>query len=252
MKPKNMIKNQCTFSAMVVMLHHHLWTAFKNFANPILEDIASFWLDWCKVKTLPKANWSDDDCFGFTCVMLYLVVLFLEEHSLWQYYRRLGCWSDWSISSFFTAMMYLLMCKDQVHEKNHKISIILFVSCCHRFCTDTTMYRWPSSDQTSKTLHCSPLTKKNDKICSLGLSWDGSVETSIATRKTSLKSAQKNPNFCAPRMVPLHKHNQDAIFFWGSFWRAWADRGLSVGARIFEDEDYCSSFSIFLGREELA
>ena len=29
-------------------------------------------------------------------------------------------------------------------------------------------------------------------------------------------------------------------------------RGLSVGAGFFEDEDYCSSFSILVGREELA
>ena len=29
-------------------------------------------------------------------------------------------------------------------------------------------------------------------------------------------------------------------------------RGLSIGAHFFEDEDYCSSFSILLGREELA
>ena len=28
--------------------------------------------------------------------------------------------------------------------------------------------------------------------------------------------------------------------------------GLSVGAGFFEDEDYCPSFSILLGREELA
>ena len=28
--------------------------------------------------------------------------------------------------------------------------------------------------------------------------------------------------------------------------------GLSVGPGFFEDEDYCSSFSILLGREELA
>ena len=28
--------------------------------------------------------------------------------------------------------------------------------------------------------------------------------------------------------------------------------GLSVGACFLEDEDYCSSFSILLGREELA
>ena len=35
---------------------HGLWTIFIGFVNPMLGDIASFHLDWCKVKTFPKVN----------------------------------------------------------------------------------------------------------------------------------------------------------------------------------------------------
>ena len=55
-----------------VMTHHGLWTKFIDFVNPMLGDIASFRLDWCKVKTLPKANWLGEDCFGFTRLLYYL------------------------------------------------------------------------------------------------------------------------------------------------------------------------------------
>ena len=93
-KNENMVKTpmhllgHCIVGSLVtdfleqVMTHLYLLTVFKDFANPILENIGFFRLDWYKVKTLLKANWLSKDCFGFTRVMLYLVVLFLEEYSL--------------------------------------------------------------------------------------------------------------------------------------------------------------------------
>ena len=45
---------------------------------------------------------------------------------------------------------------------------------------------------------------------------------------------------------------QDTIFSEGHFGMPGQIRGLSVGAVFFEDEDYCPSFIILLGREELA
>ena len=52
------------------------------------------------------------------------------------------------------------------------------------------------------------LSEQIDKFGNLGLSWDGSYETSIVTWEMFLKSAQKNPNSLPPRMVLLHKHHQ--------------------------------------------
>ena len=42
------------------------------------------------------------------------------------------------------------------------------------------------------------------------------------------------------------------IFSEGHFGMPGQIRGLSVGAGSFEDENYCPSFSILLGREKLA
>ena len=65
-----------------VFSEHKLWTSFEKFANPILKDIASFRLDWCKVKSVPRANWLNEDDFGYGRLMLFLYGQFLSTHVL--------------------------------------------------------------------------------------------------------------------------------------------------------------------------
>ena len=48
-----------------VMSDHCIWNDLRRFANPFLEDIATFKLAWCHVKSLPKANWLAKDSFGY-------------------------------------------------------------------------------------------------------------------------------------------------------------------------------------------
>ena len=65
-----------------VFTDHKLWTKFVDFANEIIVDVASFCLDWCKVKLLLKANWLGEDCFGFGRLLLYVVTQFLSKYDL--------------------------------------------------------------------------------------------------------------------------------------------------------------------------
>ena len=122
-----------------VMTHHGLWTTFIEFVNPMLGDIASFRLDWCKVKTLPKANWLGEDCFGFARLLYYLFRQFTSQYDLVTH--RDDTTSDQvkaltQLMHSFTAMMYSVMCKDKVHKKRHDILIRIFLTCCSRFCKE--------------------------------------------------------------------------------------------------------------------
>ncbi len=44
-----------------ILSHHKKYAAFIAFANPILYDVASFRLDYCKVKSLAIAAWVGDN-----------------------------------------------------------------------------------------------------------------------------------------------------------------------------------------------
>ena len=104
-----------------VFTDHKLWTKFVDFANEIIVDVASFCLDWCKVKLLPKANWLGEDCFGFGRLLLYVVTQFLSKYDL----EEREDTTKEQVDSFkellnsFSAMLYSVMCKDRVNKKTH-------------------------------------------------------------------------------------------------------------------------------------
>ena len=56
--------------------------SFFDYANPILEDVASFRLDYCKLKTLPKAAWVGENVMGYARLMCYLYGSYLENNQL--------------------------------------------------------------------------------------------------------------------------------------------------------------------------
>ena len=65
-----------------ILSHHKKLTAFIDFANPILHDVASFGLDYCKVKSLPKANWVAENSMAFMRLFSYLYGMFLSNNQL--------------------------------------------------------------------------------------------------------------------------------------------------------------------------
>ena len=55
-----------------VMTEHSLLATFEKTVNDDLDEIASFQLDWCKMKKLPKKQWLAEDLLGFSHVMPFV------------------------------------------------------------------------------------------------------------------------------------------------------------------------------------
>ena len=194
-----------------VFTDHKLWSKFVEFANKILVDVASFSLDWCKVKLLPKANWLGEDCFGFGRLMLYIVNQFLSKHDLTKLPFNTTEEQVESLKELlnsFTAMLYSVMCKDHVPKKTHDLQIKIFLTCCHRFCK--VYYSESVTEFWANTCNFPGLLNLTDQIELFGgitLSWDATFETVIGDIKGEgiLRSARQNPESLLPRMVLLQK-----------------------------------------------
>ena len=65
-----------------ILARYGKFTAFVNFANPIIEDVANMRLDYCKVKQLPKAAWIAENVMGYARMMPYLYGMFLSNTPL--------------------------------------------------------------------------------------------------------------------------------------------------------------------------
>lgn len=55
---------------------------FITFANPILAKVASFRLNWCKTKLLPKAAWIAENSMAYGRLMSYLYGMYLKTNPL--------------------------------------------------------------------------------------------------------------------------------------------------------------------------
>ena len=60
-----------------IFKNHGLCARYYTMANKIISDVASFRLDWCKVKTLPKAAWIGENSMAYMRLMSYLYGMFL-------------------------------------------------------------------------------------------------------------------------------------------------------------------------------
>jgi hypothetical protein len=56
--------------------------SFCNYANPFLEDVASFRLSYLKIKKLPKAAWMGENSLAFSRLMPYVYGTYLMNNSL--------------------------------------------------------------------------------------------------------------------------------------------------------------------------
>ena len=61
-----------------IFARYKKFEAFLWFANPVLEDVSSMRLDYCKVKSLPKAAWVGENVMGYTRLLSYLYGGFLS------------------------------------------------------------------------------------------------------------------------------------------------------------------------------
>ena len=123
-----------------LLKEHGLWQKFLDYINPIISDVSSFRLDWCKLKTLPKKNWLGEDCFGFARLFLYVFSQFLLEYDLCDYRDNTTeeqVDAIFQMLNTFHAMIYLLMnTTDDVEKERRDIHVRMFLNCCHRHCKE--------------------------------------------------------------------------------------------------------------------
>ena len=191
------------------MNDHQLWTKFIDFANPVLEGVISFQLDWWKVKLLPKANWLGEDCLGFARLMMYVFSQFLDEYDLvdkWMETTKEQVYALTELLNWSAVMIYSVMCKDTIHKwKKWKIHIKIFLTCCHHFCKEyysaTAKEFWANKQN---FISCLNLSDQIEMFGRVSLGWDGTFNVIIGRAKALLKSSRRNPNSLLPRMVLLH------------------------------------------------
>lgn len=129
-----------------VLTQHKLWTNFCKFVNVIIRNMTNFKLDWCHLKSLSKASWLTEDCFGYGRVMLFIYGQYFLQKKILQ------TTNDTMLGATLTklkqllcscnVMVYLLMSKEQLPKDGVERTAYLqkldqhikvFLSCCHRF-----------------------------------------------------------------------------------------------------------------------
>ena len=65
-----------------VLKRYSLGLKFYKFGNKTMNDVASFRLDWCKVKSLPKAAWVSENCMAHMRLMSYIYGMFFSHFNL--------------------------------------------------------------------------------------------------------------------------------------------------------------------------
>ena len=117
-----------------ILIHYKKYTAFINFANPILEEITSFRLDYCKIKSLPKAVWVGENSMAYMRLLSYLYGMFLSNNSLSstetdetrEVVMNLKC-----LLNALQALMSILMSRDQPEKDDVDSHMKLFMSSAH-------------------------------------------------------------------------------------------------------------------------
>ena len=121
------------FIVQQIFLQHNKFTPFVRYANTILDDISTFRLDYCKVKSLPKAAWVGENCMAYMRLMSYIYGSFLMNHRLCEYedenrkiVTNLKC-----MLNAFQALISVLMSVREVAPEDIDNHMKLFLSSVH-------------------------------------------------------------------------------------------------------------------------
>ena len=224
-----------------VFTEHKLWSDFCKFANVFMRDIANFRLDWCHLKTLPKASWLAEDGFGYGRMMLFLYGQYFLQKDIPN-----SCMLGATLTSLkqllcsCNVMVSLLMSKEHLPENGEEREaylqrldrhIKIFLSCCHRFSRsyyDSTVYEfWFGKSNFISLLN---LPDQIAKFGPLRYYWDGTFERYIQGPKKVLKSVRKNPGSLMVKMRILQAFSfMDKIR---------SDLGLDVSVSSDSDKRY--------------
>ena len=107
-------------------------TKFYEYANSVIEDIASFRLDYCKAKALPKAAWVGEHSMAFMRLMSYLYGQFLMNNELGDSEEaRITVSYIKCMLNSFQALISIFMTKKEVPTGTIDNHIKLFMSSTH-------------------------------------------------------------------------------------------------------------------------
>ena len=117
------------------MREHSLSATFDKHVNKYLTELAFLRLDWCKIKTLPKAQWIAEDLLGFARIMPFVYSQFFLHLPM----------PDTTVVSAETlaaieqllnslhVMVSLLMSPRDPDPDTIDAHVKIFLSCCDRF-----------------------------------------------------------------------------------------------------------------------
>ncbi len=134
MAPMHAIAHNMT--AHVMDFHHQIlskWKKFNefvSFANKIISHIESFKLEWCKVKSLPKASWIGENKMGFVRLSSYLYGMYFLNAKINSELSMHVADMKRMINAYH-ALVSLLMSKKQNSEYNARDHMRLFMSTAH-------------------------------------------------------------------------------------------------------------------------
>ena len=205
-----------------VFSEHNLWSSFTDFAKPYLDDIATFRLDWCRVKSLPKANWLAEDEFGFCRIMLFLYGNFIQQKNIDSSSRndvlKTSLVNLEQLLCSCQVMVSLLMCKREIPIDRLDIHIRIFLDCCHRFCNNycpSVTEFWFTKMNFISLLN---LPKQIAKFGHIGYTFESVFERYIQIVKPVLKTARKyNIESLGKKMIFLQKESNMAYIRNGLF-----------------------------------
>lgn len=117
-----------------IFTHYKKYKAFIDFANPILEEIISLRLDYCKLKSLPKAAWVGENSMAYMRLLSYLYGMFLSNNPLAstetgetrEVVANLKC-----LLNALQALMSILMSRSQPDKDDVDRHMKLFMSSAH-------------------------------------------------------------------------------------------------------------------------
>ena len=119
---------------------HHVFARYKkfstfvDFANSVLIDIESLRLDYCKVKTLPKAAWVGENVMAYMRLFSYLYGMFLSIVGLGKEDKETTRRNELNLRRMINALQALLsvlMSDQKIKEEVIDDHMKLFMSTAH-------------------------------------------------------------------------------------------------------------------------
>ena len=113
-----------------ILAHMRKFTDYVNEANRTIQDIADMRLDWCKIKSLPKAAWVGENTMAYMRVMSYLYGRYFERFNFPQEKER-TIKNVMRLIHAIQATMSLLMSMEKPKPGQVKLFLMMVLSAAH-------------------------------------------------------------------------------------------------------------------------